>query len=36
MNSCVKDLAEIILIFNLVPQNLKELNELPWEQNNFE
>ena len=36
MNSCVKGLAEVLLIYNLIPQNLKDLVDLPWKEENFD
>jgi len=36
MNNCVKGLAEILLNYNLIPQNLRELADLPWDKENFE
>jgi len=36
MNSCVRELTEVILIFNLIPQNLNEISDLPWEHEDFQ
>jgi len=35
MNSYVREFAEVILSFNLIPQNLDEISDFPWEHEDF-